>query len=99
MQLYSAKEKQLLSDVVYTMVSFNLTYRQDRNSEGQYAYHLEPYVASACVISVLVFVHRCDQRSTFVCVRVCLYIYVWFACECANVLFHVYRSTNTCTVH
>ena len=48
-QLYSAKEKQLLSDVVNTMVSFNLTYRQDRNSEGQYAYHLEPYVPHSIV--------------------------------------------------
>ena len=72
MQLYSAKEKQLLSDVVYTMVSFNLTYRQDRNSEGQYAYHLEPYVASACVISVLVFVGVTNTAYLCACVCVCI---------------------------
>jgi chromosome transmission fidelity protein 18 len=43
-QLYSAKEKQLLSDLVATMISFNVNYHQERNIEGQYVYSVEPNI-------------------------------------------------------
>ena len=60
------------------MVSFNLTYRQDRNSEGQYAYHLEPYVPLLLVSSLYVLVSRsalhCSvrTRARVLCVCVCV---------------------------
>ncbi|XP_051559515.1 chromosome transmission fidelity protein 18 homolog isoform X2 [Myxocyprinus asiaticus] len=41
-QLYSTREKQQLYDLIDTMINYNLTYRQDRSPEGQYAYVLEP---------------------------------------------------------
>lgn len=41
-QLYSMREKQQLVELVDTMLSYNLTYRQDRSPEGQYMYLLEP---------------------------------------------------------
>ncbi|TRY77674.1 hypothetical protein DNTS_017957 [Danionella cerebrum] len=41
-QLYSSREKQQLSDLIDTMINYNLTYRQDRTPEGQYVYILEP---------------------------------------------------------
>ncbi|KAI1896113.1 hypothetical protein AGOR_G00091470 [Albula goreensis] len=41
-QLYSTREKQQLVELVDTMLSYNLTYRQDRSPEGQYLYQLEP---------------------------------------------------------
>ena len=37
-QLYSAKEKAELSNLVATMVSYNLAYVQERDPEGQYVY-------------------------------------------------------------
>jgi len=41
-QLYSSREKQQLCELVDTMLSYNLSYRQDRTPEGQYTYLLEP---------------------------------------------------------
>ena len=41
-QLYSAQEKQQLLDLVGTMISYNLTYRQERGVDGQYTYVLDP---------------------------------------------------------
>ncbi|XP_035259553.1 chromosome transmission fidelity protein 18 homolog [Anguilla anguilla] len=46
-QLYSMREKQQLVELVDTMLSYNLTYRQDRSPEGQYMYLLEPNVEEA----------------------------------------------------
>ncbi|KAL1005249.1 hypothetical protein UPYG_G00056650 [Umbra pygmaea] len=43
-QLFSAREKQQLSDLINTMISYNLSYRQDRTVDGQYVYVLEPRV-------------------------------------------------------
>uniref|UniRef100_A0AAR2JUC5 Chromosome transmission fidelity protein 18 homolog n=1 Tax=Pygocentrus nattereri TaxID=42514 RepID=A0AAR2JUC5_PYGNA len=43
-QLYSAREKQQLCELIDTMINYNLTYRQDRTPEGQYTYVLEPHV-------------------------------------------------------
>ncbi|XP_053392713.1 chromosome transmission fidelity protein 18 homolog [Mercenaria mercenaria] len=43
-QLYSAKEKEDLSQLVRTMISYNLTYHQEKSPEGQYTYALEPHV-------------------------------------------------------
>uniref|UniRef100_A0A3P8YLI7 Chromosome transmission fidelity protein 18 homolog n=1 Tax=Esox lucius TaxID=8010 RepID=A0A3P8YLI7_ESOLU len=43
-QLFSSREKQQLSDLIDTMISYNLSYRQDRTPEGQYVYVLEPRV-------------------------------------------------------
>jgi len=42
MKLYSESEKQLFLNLVETMISYNLTYRQERNQDGQYTYVLEP---------------------------------------------------------
>lgn len=41
-QLYSAREKEELKNLVSTMLAFNLTYHQVRNNEGQFDYKLEP---------------------------------------------------------
>ncbi|XP_078461214.1 chromosome transmission fidelity protein 18 homolog isoform X2 [Lampetra planeri] len=41
-QLYSAREKQQLSELVATMLAYNLTYRQERTQDGQYTYLLDP---------------------------------------------------------
>lgn len=41
-QLYSAQEKQQLLDLVGTMISYSLTYRQQRGPDGQYTYILDP---------------------------------------------------------
>lgn len=43
-QLYSSREKQLLCELIDTMINYNLSYRQDRSPEGQYTYVLEPNV-------------------------------------------------------
>ncbi|XP_066545083.1 chromosome transmission fidelity protein 18 homolog isoform X2 [Amia ocellicauda] len=43
-QLYSTREKQQLVELIDTMLTYNLTYRQDRTPEGQYLYVLEPNV-------------------------------------------------------
>ncbi len=45
-QLYSPREKQQLADLVDTMISYNLTYRQEKGVDGQYTYVLDPYVLS-----------------------------------------------------
>ncbi|KAM6166356.1 chromosome transmission fidelity protein 18 homolog [Erethizon dorsatum] len=47
-QLYSAREKQQLSTLVGTMLSYSLTYRQERTPDGQYLYRLEPNVEEVC---------------------------------------------------
>ena len=46
MQLFSASEKQQMTDLINTMIAYNLTYHQERNVEGQYSYSLDPYVNS-----------------------------------------------------
>lgn len=43
-KLYSESEKQLFSSLVSTLISYNLTFRQERNQDGQYAYVLEPNI-------------------------------------------------------
>ena len=43
-QLYTAREKQQLADLVDTMISYGLTYKQERGSDGQYTYMLDPWV-------------------------------------------------------
>ena len=37
-QLYSQKEREELSNLVATMIAYNLTYSQERTEEGQYVY-------------------------------------------------------------
>ena len=44
MQLYTAREKQQLADLVDTMISYNLSYHQERTPEGSYTYILDPFV-------------------------------------------------------
>ncbi|XP_062444111.1 chromosome transmission fidelity protein 18 homolog [Rhea pennata] len=48
MQLYSLKEKQQLTDLISTMLAYNLTYHQERTPEGQYIYKLDPNVEDVC---------------------------------------------------
>ncbi|XP_056136415.1 chromosome transmission fidelity protein 18 homolog [Lampris incognitus] len=43
-QLFSSREKQQMSELIDTMLAYNLSYRQDRTPEGQYIYVLEPRV-------------------------------------------------------
>ncbi|KAK7929588.1 hypothetical protein WMY93_005983 [Mugilogobius chulae] len=43
-QLFSTREKEQLKELIDTMLSYNLSYRQDRTPEGQYTYVLEPRV-------------------------------------------------------
>ncbi|XP_051878427.1 chromosome transmission fidelity protein 18 homolog isoform X2 [Pristis pectinata] len=47
-QLYSAREKQQLADLIGAMLSYNLTYHQERTPEGQYVYFLDPNVEDVC---------------------------------------------------
>ncbi|XP_038618561.1 chromosome transmission fidelity protein 18 homolog isoform X2 [Tachyglossus aculeatus] len=47
-QLYSAKEKQQLAGLIGTMLSYNLTYLQERTADGQYVYTLDPNVEAVC---------------------------------------------------
>ncbi|XP_030068799.1 chromosome transmission fidelity protein 18 homolog [Microcaecilia unicolor] len=47
-QLYSFKEKQQLADLINTMLSYNLTYHQERTPDGQYIYKLDPNVEDVC---------------------------------------------------
>ncbi|XP_058426411.1 chromosome transmission fidelity protein 18 homolog isoform X1 [Diceros bicornis minor] len=47
-QLYSAREKQQLASLVGTMLTYSLTYRQERMPDGQYVYRLEPNVEEVC---------------------------------------------------
>ncbi len=41
-QLYSAIEKEQIQRVMDVMISYNLTYRQEKTAEGAYRYILEP---------------------------------------------------------
>lgn len=41
-QLYSAAEKELIQRVIEIMISYNLTYRQEKTMDGAYRYVLEP---------------------------------------------------------
>ncbi|KAK2151412.1 hypothetical protein LSH36_364g03016 [Paralvinella palmiformis] len=41
-QLYSTKEKRELAQLVQIMISYNMTYHQERTMEGQYNYVLDP---------------------------------------------------------
>ncbi|XP_077173051.1 chromosome transmission fidelity protein 18 homolog isoform X2 [Paroedura picta] len=41
-QLYSQREKQQLSELIGTMLAYNLTYHQERTPDGQYVYKLDP---------------------------------------------------------
>ena len=41
-QLFSAREKQQLAELIDTMIRYNLTYHQERNFDGQYTYVLDP---------------------------------------------------------
>jgi len=43
-QLYSAREKQDLKQLVQILIAYNLTFVQERTSEGQYTYRLDPPV-------------------------------------------------------
>ena len=43
-QLYSAREKHQLSDLVDTMICYNLTYKQELATNGQYEYVFDPSV-------------------------------------------------------
>ncbi|XP_048349449.1 chromosome transmission fidelity protein 18 homolog isoform X2 [Sphaerodactylus townsendi] len=47
-QLYSRKEKQQLSELISTMLAYNLTYHQERTPDGQYVYKLDPNVEEIC---------------------------------------------------
>ena len=41
-QLYSRAEKDELLSLIDTMISYNLTYAQERTPEGQYTFTLDP---------------------------------------------------------
>eukprot|EP00794_Sanderia_malayensis_P009084 gene9084-10053_t len=43
-QLYSQSEKQNLLDLISIMISYNLTYQQERNIDGQFTYVLQPNI-------------------------------------------------------
>jgi len=45
-QLYSAKEKAELKNLVNIHIAYNITYQQQRNMEGQYEYKMDPDVES-----------------------------------------------------
>ncbi|XP_048576274.1 chromosome transmission fidelity protein 18 homolog isoform X2 [Nematostella vectensis] len=47
MQLFSAREKKQVTDLIDTMIAYNLTYHQERNSDGQYNYTLDPNIEEA----------------------------------------------------
>uniref|UniRef100_UPI00398F3003 chromosome transmission fidelity protein 18 homolog isoform X2 n=1 Tax=Pristiophorus japonicus TaxID=55135 RepID=UPI00398F3003 len=47
-QLYSTREKQQLADLIGAMLSYNLTYHQERTPEGQYVYLLDPNLEDVC---------------------------------------------------
>lgn len=42
-QLYSAEEKEQIHRVMSIMISYNLTFRQEKTIDGVYRYCLEPY--------------------------------------------------------
>ncbi|XP_056018073.1 chromosome transmission fidelity protein 18 homolog [Ostrea edulis] len=41
-QLYSAREKEDLAELIRVMIAYNMTYNQEKTPEGQYAYVLDP---------------------------------------------------------
>lgn len=43
-QLYSAREKADLYNVINTMLAYSLTYTQERSNEGQYSFVMEPNI-------------------------------------------------------
>ncbi|CAH1793925.1 unnamed protein product [Owenia fusiformis] len=43
-QLYSAREKESLEQLIRIMIAYNLTYHQEKTPEGQYQYILDPGV-------------------------------------------------------
>jgi len=47
-QLYTQMERNQLNDLVNTMISYNLTYRQEKNEDGNYVYVLEPNISEIC---------------------------------------------------
>jgi chromosome transmission fidelity protein 18 len=47
-QLYTAREKQQLADLVNTMISYGLTYKQEKGPDGQYHYILDPCLEEVC---------------------------------------------------
>ncbi|XP_022092575.1 chromosome transmission fidelity protein 18 homolog isoform X2 [Acanthaster planci] len=50
-QLFNAQEKQQLKEVINTMIAYNLTYNQERSTEGQYNYVLDPNLDSVARFS------------------------------------------------
>uniref|UniRef100_H2ZKA6 AAA+ ATPase domain-containing protein n=1 Tax=Ciona savignyi TaxID=51511 RepID=H2ZKA6_CIOSA len=48
MLLYSSNEKLQLRDLVQSLLAYNLTYRQERNEDGQYIYVMEPNLTEVC---------------------------------------------------
>ncbi|XP_061536330.1 chromosome transmission fidelity protein 18 homolog isoform X1 [Phycodurus eques] len=52
-QLFSRREKEQMCELINTMLAYNLSYRQDRTPEGQYAYILEPRVEAVVRFSGL----------------------------------------------
>ena len=47
-------ERKQLNDLVNTMISYNLTYRQEKNEDGNYVYVLEPLVVYIyCLVYLL----------------------------------------------
>jgi len=50
-QLYSAVEKELILRVIHVMISYNLTFRQEKNIDGAYRYVLEPNVEQVATFS------------------------------------------------
>ncbi|XP_039935138.1 chromosome transmission fidelity protein 18 homolog [Hirundo rustica] len=47
-QLYSPKEKQQLAELISTMLTYNLSYLQERLPEGQYVFRLDPNLEAVC---------------------------------------------------
>ncbi|XP_012939837.1 chromosome transmission fidelity protein 18 homolog [Aplysia californica] len=52
-QLYSAREKEELLNVVNIMIAYNMTYQQEKSPEGQYVYSLDPNVEEVVKFSGL----------------------------------------------
>ncbi|XP_047143449.1 chromosome transmission fidelity protein 18 homolog isoform X1 [Hydra vulgaris] len=52
-QLYSESEKEMLQNLINIMISYNLTYHQERNFEGVYTYQLEPNIEELTTFSGL----------------------------------------------
>jgi len=50
-QLYSAKEKAELKNLVRIHIAYNITYNQQRNQEGQYIYKMDPDVESVATFT------------------------------------------------